>query len=352
MYIVKQFHESTFWPDSKSFMKRRDPTIYNVAETAGVSIATVSRVLNAPHRVNEQTRRKVLEAIEELDFVPKAEASARARKDFKRIGVLTPYFTEPSFVQRMRGVSNVLMGSDYELIVYAVDSLPQLRGYLDMLPVSRRVDGLILMSLPLTDWDAERIRDSRLQTVLIEYNHPYFSSIEIDNEQGGRLAAEYLLKNGYRRLAFIGEAGEPPYSLHPSTFRLAGFRKALEEAGTELPDRYIGLNPLDIWTVMHQTRQFLDLPEPPEVIFACSDIQAVGVLKAARQRGLAVPGDLAVLGFDNIDLADYLELTTIDQCLDESGRSAVELLIARLANPSRPLQNVRLQLSIIERSTV
>ncbi|MCK5007520.1 MAG: LacI family DNA-binding transcriptional regulator, partial [Spirochaetales bacterium] len=152
-------------------MKRRDPTIYQVAEAAGVSIATVSRVLNAAHRVNEDTRKKVLKAIEELHFVPKAEASARARKDFKRIGVLTPYFTEPSFVQRMRGISNVLMGSEYELIVYAVESLAQLRGYLDMLPISRRIDGLIIMSLPLTNGDAERIRSNHLQTILVEYNH-------------------------------------------------------------------------------------------------------------------------------------------------------------------------------------
>jgi LacI family transcriptional regulator len=333
-------------------MKRRDPTIYQVAEAAGVSIATVSRVLNAPHRVNESTRKKVLEAIEELRFVPKAEASARARKEFKRIGVLTPFFTEPSFVQRMRGISNVLMGSEYELIVYAVESLAQLRGYLDMLPISRRIDGLIIMSLPLTNGDAERIRNHQLQTILVEYNHSFFSSIEIDNEYGGRLAAKYLLEKGYRRMAFIGEAGDPPYSLHPSSYRLTGFQNALFDAGVPLGEQYIGLNPLDMWRVKQQTNQFLDLPEPPEAIFACSDIQAAGVLKAARQRNLKVPDDLAVLGFDNIDLADYMELTTIDQALDESGRTAVELLIARMANPERPLQNIKLQLSVIERSTV
>jgi LacI family transcriptional regulator len=112
------------------------------------------------------------------------------------------------------------------------------------------------------------------------------------------------------------------------------------------------LNPLDQRRVREQTKRFLDLPEPPEAIFACSDIQAAAVLKAARERGLHVPDDLAVLGFDNIDLADYLELTTIDQALDESGRSAVELLTARMANPERPMQSIKLQLSIIERSTV
>ena len=152
-------------------------------------------------------------------------------------------------------------------------------------------------------------------------------------------------------MTFIGEAGEPLYSLHPSTFRLTGFKKALSEAGVPLTEEYIGLNPLDMWRITRQTHQFLDLPEPPDAVFACSDIQAAGVLKAAREHGLKVPDDLAILGFDNIDLADYMELTTIDQSLDESGRTAVELLIARMTNPDRPQQSIKLQLSVIERGT-
>ena len=122
--------------------QRRVSTIYDVAGRAGVSISTVSRVLNRPQSVNPKTREIVLAAMEELDFVPSAEASARARKDFGRIGVLTPFFTAPAFVQRLRGVASALVGTNYELIVYAVESLAQLRGYLDMLPVSGRVDGL------------------------------------------------------------------------------------------------------------------------------------------------------------------------------------------------------------------
>jgi LacI family transcriptional regulator len=104
-------------------------------------------------------------------------------------------------------------------------------------------------------------------------------------------------------------------------------------------------------TVVEQTKALLDLPEPPEAIFASSDIQAVGVLKAARQRGVEVPGDLAVIGFDNLDVADYMELTTIDQSLDESGRAAVELLMRRLVDHARPPQNIRTQLRVVERGT-
>lgn len=327
------------------------PTIYDVAREAGVSIATVSRVLNAPMRVKDLTRKRVLEAVERLGFVLHSDASARARRDFRRIGVLTPFFTAPSFVQRVRGVTSVLSASEYELIVYTVQSTAQLGAYLDMLPVSRRVDGLIVMALPIDEGAARRLLDNGLQTVCIEYQHPAFSAVEIDNELGGRMAAEYLLGKGYRRLAFVGETGEPPYALHPSDQRLEGFRKSLGEAGVELPEAFLRRQPFRMDSVMRQTEELLALPQPPQAIFATSDIQAVGVLKAARRRGARVPDDLAVVGFDNLDLADYLDLTTVDQSLDESGRVAAEQLLARLADPTRPLQNLRIQLGIVERGS-
>jgi LacI family transcriptional regulator len=327
------------------------PTIYDVAKAAGVSIATVSRVLNAPMRVKELTRKRVLAAVERLGFVPHADASARARRDFRRIGVLTPFFTAPSFVQRVRGVTSVLSASEHELIVYTVQSTAQLRAYLDMLPVSRRIDGLIVMSLPIDDDAARRLLGNGLQAVCIEYQNPAFCSVEIDNERGGVMAAEYLVGKGHRRLAFVGETGEPPYALHPSDQRLEGFRKALDEAGVPLPEAYVRRQPFRMDSVMRRTEELLQLPDPPQAIFATSDLQAVGVLKAARRRGVRVPNDLAVVGFDNLDLADYLDLTTVDQSLDESGRAAAELLLARLADPSRPLQNLRIQLGIVERGS-
>ena len=161
----------------------------------------------------------------------------------------------------------------------------------------------------------------------------------------------YLAGKGYRRCAFIGESGEPPYSIHPNDQRLKGFQAGLEEAGLHLPNEYIIRHPFSLRWAMEATRELLELREPPEVVFTYSDLQAVGVLKAARQKGLTVPDDLGVLGFDNLDLADYMELTTIDQSLEDSGRTAVELLMARMSDHTRPIQKIMLNLNIIERST-
>jgi DNA-binding LacI/PurR family transcriptional regulator len=328
-----------------------DITVYDVAKRAKVSIATVSRVLNSPDKVHEATRKRVLTAIDTLGFVPKAEASARARKGHGRIGVLAPFLTYPSFVQRLRGVSTALCDSPYELAVYNVDSSTRRDGYLASLSVTRRLDGLIVMSLPFDDIAALRLVQHGLETVLIETSRAIFSSIEIDDKLGGRMAAEYLVAKGHRRCGFVGDANLPDYAIHASDVRLTGYRQALEETGLELPDMYIGLAPHGMEPARQQAHRLLSLPEPPTAIFAYSDMQAMGVLKAARERGVSVPGELAVIGFDDVDVADYIGLTTIRQQLEESGRVAVELLLARLADRTRSVQHITLPLTIVERET-
>ncbi|MEZ4729371.1 MAG: LacI family DNA-binding transcriptional regulator [Caldilineaceae bacterium] len=327
-------------------------TIYDVAEEAGVSIATVSRVLNTPHRVNEKTRRRVMTAIDQLAFVPKAEASARARQKSYRIGVLAPFFTYPSFVQRLRGVASVVNGSEYELVVYSIDSALHYQRQLESLPVAHRIDGLIIMSLQLDDEAAQRLLRNDLHTVLIESQHGAFSGVEINNVQGGRLAAEYFIERGHRRIAFVGIDTEiPGCTLPTSAMRLTGFRAKLSEVGLPLLDSYVRNAPNDVEIAYRQAKTLLTLAERPTAIFAASDLLAIGVLKAGRELGLKTPEEVAILGFDDLDMAEYLGLTTIRQSLDESGRVAVELLLGRLADPLRSVQHVHFPLTVIRRNT-
>lgn len=326
-------------------------TVYDVAAQAEVSISTVSRVLNAPEKVKAPTRARVMAVIDELSFVPKAEAVARSRRKHGRIGVLAPFLTYPSFVQRLRGVTTALSASPYELIIYYVDSMARLESHIASLSLTRRLDGLILMGLSLTDAAAERLRGAGIEAVPIEFLQAGFSSVEIDNEAGGRLAAEHFLALGHRRLGFVGDADPPDFAIRNSERRLAGFRAAIEEAGLSLPDEVIGLAPHGLETARQQGHRLLSLPEPPAAIFAQSDTQAMGVLRAARERGLAVPQDVAIIGFDDVEIAEYIGLTTIHQPLEESGRVAVELLLARLADPARPPQRVQLPLTLVRRDT-
>jgi DNA-binding LacI/PurR family transcriptional regulator len=149
----------------------------------------------------------------------------------------------------------------------------------------------------------------------------------------------------------VGDSEVPNYAIPTSDWRLAGYRRALQKAGVGLPEAYIALAPHGMEQAYLQTHRLLDLPEPPTAVFAPSDTQAMGVLKAARERGVMVPSQLAVLGFDDVEFADYIGLTTIRQPLKESGRIAVDLLLARMADPSRPVQRVTLPLTLVQRAT-
>ena len=330
----------------------KKPTIYDVAKRAGVSITTVSRMLNTPDKVNSETREKVLRAIDALGFVPKAEARARAMQHIGRIGVISPFFTAPSFIQRLRGVAVALSTKNYELVIYTVDSNDHLQGYMSSLPLTGNLDGLIILSLPVDDSQVCRLINHGLPTVLIEYPHPKLNCVEIDDVEGGYMATTYLLGKGHRRIAFLGDTDLPEYSIHPVSLRLSGFRRALKEARIKLPDTFVRLAPYSQEQTRKVAKELLNLPEPPTAIFAATDFQALGVLKAARQLGFKVPDQLAVIGFDDLDIAKYVDLTTISQHLDESGRLAVELLLSHIESPSRPPRHVKLPLTLIERQTV
>ena len=334
-----------------SILPKKSPTIYDVARLSGVSISTISRFINAPEKVNTETLKRISKAIDELGFVPKAEARARALRQTGRIGVVTPFFTAPSFVQRLRGIAGALSKQHYELVIYTVESAQHLKNYLASLPLTGNLDGMVIMSLPVAETDAHRLLEHNIPTVLIEFPFPTLSSVEIDDAAGGKMATEYLIKKGHRRIAFLGDTDLPEYSIHPVSLRLTGYRQALQEAGLPVSEQLIRLAPYTQAQTRQAASELLNLPDAPTALFAATDFQALGVLKAARQLGIQVPERLAVVGFDDLDMADYADLTTVRQHLDESGRLAIEILLSRIADPSRPAQHIHLPLTIIERAT-
>jgi len=323
-------------------------TIYDVAREAGVSIATVSRVLNSPHLVNSQTRNKVLTAIDKLGYATAAQTSAKFYSSARRIGVLIPFFTEPSFTQRLRGIAGVLNQHDYEMVIFPVDSKGREQSYLQTLPLRRSVDGLIIVSQVLDDTIAQRLVDHHLEAVLIEFNDSRFSTLEINDVAGGTIATRYLIEKGYKNIAFIGGKAIPTFGVDPITKRLAGYKQALEEANIQIQPELISEftpQPGEFFRQLIKIRK-------PLAIFAATDLQAIAILRETSLLGLRIPEDVALIGFDDIDMAAYFGLTTVCQPLDESGRIAASLLVSRLSDPSQTLQHIELPLTIIERETV
>lgn len=176
--------------------ERGGSTIYQVAAQAGVSISTVSRFLNSPEKVNADTARRIKLSMDQLDYFPHGNAGKRAYRSVRRVGVLTPFFPAPSFVQRMQGMTGVFREAHYEMVICTVDTPEQLSEYMHSISFLRRFDGLIVMSMHLGDEDSCRLVESGLHVVVIESVNPRFTSVEADNVLGGRLAAQCFLDKG------------------------------------------------------------------------------------------------------------------------------------------------------------
>jgi len=327
-------------------------TIYEVAQEAGVSITTVSRYLNNPANVKDTTGLRIAEAVEKLDYIPQGNAGTRASRSVGRVGVLTPFFPAPSFVTRLSGMIAPLREQNYEVIIYTIETPEQLDEYLTSVPFTRRIDGLILISVHLTPDQHRILHASGLNVVMIEYDDDNYSRVLADDYRGGQIAAELFLNKNYLPCAFFGDKSKDlSYSCHPSETRLQGYSETLSKNGYELKAHHI----LESETIVEEAEKifsaFLDSGARPRAVFAMSDIHAIGIIKAAKEHGVRVPEDLAVLGFDDIDAAGWMEISTISQHLSDSGRVAAGLLLERMSGKAITIQKVNLQVGLIERST-
>lgn len=327
-------------------------TIADVARHASVGVGTVSRVLNDHPSVRPQTRRRVRDAMAELDYRPSPLARNLKRGRTQRIGVLVSFFTHPSAVERLHGLAATLSSSGYELVLYPVDGDEQRAAHMDSLAGPHQADGLLLMSLPPTDAEVERLERFAVSVVQVDAHHPAFTRVVTDDIEGGRLATEHLLELGHRDIAFLGDPEDNPYGFTSSRDRCHGYRSALQEAGVTPDPDWILTAPHGLEAARAATAELLDRGHPrPTAIFAASDTQALGALQAARTAGVRVPDDLSVLGFDDIETAVHAGLSTIRQPLEDSGRLGAQLLLDHLADPEREVEEVFMPLQVVDRAT-
>jgi LacI family transcriptional regulator len=325
-----------------------------VAERAGVGIGTVSRVLNDSPGVAHATRVRVRAVMDELGYRPSPTARNLSLGRTQTLGVVAPFFTSPSVVERLRGIDDVVGGSAYDLTLFNIETRDQRRAAMRRFARRDRVDGVIVISLPLRPAEVRALHRDRMPTVLIDVAHALLPNVAIDDVVGGAMAARHLVEAGHRRVAFVGDVEDNPFAFASSQRRLEGFGRALGEAGVALPASYVRRGPFGRETALALTRQLLALRRRPSAIFAASDVQAFGVLDAAARAGLAVPGDLSVIGFDDIELAAAIGLTTVRQPLRESGRLGALLLLRALdGEDSASAPPLRLpDLEVVSRRTV
>jgi DNA-binding LacI/PurR family transcriptional regulator len=266
------------------------------------------------------------------------------------LGVVAPFFTTPSVIERLRGVVEQLASHDYDIVLFSVENPKQRADALRNFARHDRVDGLLVISLPLSDAEVETLRRDELPVVLIDVGHPALPHVVIDDVRGGELAAEHLLAKGHRRIGFVGDAPDESLGFTSSERRREGFRGALLRAGIEPDDALERRGGQDRAAARELAHALLGGEAPPTAVFAASDLQAFGVLEAAESLGLRTPEDVAVIGFDDIEMAAPMGLTTVRQPLYETGARGAVLLMAALAGGTEPLEELE-ELSVIERRT-
>jgi DNA-binding LacI/PurR family transcriptional regulator len=313
----------------------RAPNIRDVAREAGVSVATVSRVLNEMPDVSLETRDHVRSTMARLGYRRSTIARNLSLGRAHAIGVVAPFFTSASVVERVRGISDRLAERGYDLVLFDVETVLQRADAFHDFASRARVDGLIVISLPLSDDEVATVRRAGLPVVLIDIGHPHLAHVVIDDVHGGELATKHLLAKGHQRVGFVGDLPANPFGFTSSERRREGFRRALANAGITPDDELELRGPHGREHARALAHQVLDRTPRPTAVFAASDIQAFGVLEAARDLGLRVPDDVAVIGFDDIEPAATVGLTTVRQPLRQSGVRGAELLIAAIEGGER-----------------
>ncbi len=307
---------------------RQTVTIQDVARTAGVSVSTVSRVLNGKVDVASETQDRIRSVIDDLGYT--TNLAARSMRSFKKnlVGLIMPDIAYPFAVEVMKGVNRAIAQSDFDLLVYTTGDVRKSgrasheQKYVSLLTNSI-TDGVIIVA-PVA---GEYSTDAPIVSIDPVLSDPDYPAVHATNYQGAVDAMEYLLGLGHTRIGFISGRSE----LESSNRRLKGYRDALEQAGIPIEEQLIASGDYTTETGVKCARELLALDRPPTAIFASNDQAAMGVFQVAQERGMRIPEDLSVVGFDNISESKYMGLTTVDQFISEMGFVATQMLI-RLIN--------------------
>ncbi|HSB70306.1 MAG TPA: LacI family DNA-binding transcriptional regulator [Candidatus Methylomirabilis sp.] len=330
------------------------PTIADVARRARVSRATVSRVLNGYPHVRPHVRAAVEQAVQALAYKPDYLARSLSRRETKTIGLVVANIINPFYAETVTTIVETARGHGYNVILCNTDNLPRLQEeYVEILR-QRQVDGIIFGSVFLRDPPVEALIAAGYPCIM--YNRRLRSGrgsyIVLDNLRAGRELTRHLLDLGHRRIGFV--SGLP--QLSTAAERLWGYRTALRAGGLLVEPQLIRPGGFKAELAQRAAHELLKLPRRPTAIMAGNDLMALGVMQAAGELGLSIPGDLAVVGFDDIGIAGHrqVQLTTMAQQMAEMGRLAAEGVLAAIRDPQqfsrRPLQQVLTPTLVVRRT--
>jgi DNA-binding LacI/PurR family transcriptional regulator len=331
-------------------------SIKDIAQAAGVSHSTVSRALSDSPLVKAETKARIQRLAHEMGYSPDARARSLVMGQTRTVGVVVTSIADPFIASVVQAIESAAHDQGYAVILCSSNSAPEREiAAVEMLQ-SKRVDGVIVASSRIGALYQEHLERLSVPIVLInshsKYSEHYTYAVSVDNRQGGYLATAHLAQLGHRRIAYVARPSDHSSNLE----RQEGYRQALTGAGLPYAPSLVTPCSGRVESGAQVLPQLLALPEPPSAVFCYNDLTAIGLLHAAREAGLTLPGDLAVVGFDDIPLASYVcpPLTTVAQPHGEMGRQAVQMTLALKQARDEQFSNIVLagQLIIRESSGV
>jgi LacI family transcriptional regulator len=338
--------------ESTPSKKRHSVTIIDVARASGVSCATVSRVLSGYEFVRESTRNRVMEAVERLGYVANLQARSLAGGRSQIIGLLVPNLDNSYVGTIARGIDQALVCANYDLMLYTTHRHPGKESLYVSAIANGLTDGLLLVTPldPTNYLDALRVQNYPYVLIDQADTNENSSVVEATNWQGAYEATCYLSQLGHTRIAFI--AGTP--AVRSAVDRLRGYQAALNDCGIPFKEELIVEGDYQQQTGYEAAKKLLQNLDPlPTAIFASNDLSAFGAMDAIREGGLDIPGDISIIGFDDIPQASlvYPKLTTVHQPLEQMGQVAVKMLLEQIEERSGPPQQVTLPTRLIIRDS-
>lgn len=336
-------------------------TIYDVARKAGVGIGTVSRAINNSPQIKPETKERILAAIEELGYSPHTMAQRLARRHTGILAAVMPFYTGHFYQELLRGIQRSLSKYEYDLIIYFVDRQNKLNVYLDRTLKEKRCDGVLVISMDVPVEYIQRFAAAKLPLIVLDRWQSGVDCVHVENEEGAYQATRYLISLGHRRIAMISGNQESK----PTRQRRRGYERALRSAHIAVDEGLFisadmvagedsvllndGFNAEAGRKAMERLLRLQD--GAPTAIFASSDILAVGAMKAAQEAGCRIPEDVQIIGFDDIELAGYLSLTTMKQPMHEMGKLAIERIMEKIETKSDEIKQICLKTELVERTT-
>ncbi|MDJ0771242.1 MAG: LacI family DNA-binding transcriptional regulator [Ilumatobacter sp.] len=332
--------------------RRSRATIEDVARVAGVSVATVSRALRDLPNVANSTRERVQRVADELSYRADPAASRLATGRSRSVAVAVPQLNGWYFSNVVAGVEAVAAESGYDTVVVGMGAIGKRRGLLEASEsIHRRVDGLIVVDITLTPEELDSLHRKELPVVLVGPETSNVPSVGIDDVAVGRLAAEHLIELGHRRIGLVHGPLHDPFEFRVPHQRQQGFEDVCRDAGIDPDPRIHVPGNFTIQGGYDALEALLGAEHPPTAVFALADEMAFGLLHAARDRLVDIPGQLSVIGVDDHDVAAVVGLTTVRQDVAEHGARAARVLIDQLNGEEPDLSREHAPVTLIQRST-